>query len=151
MDNFDWLINDDTTDNAQLSYPADSSNTDSTTDWGLQASVEMSPYDILRHVLHGEKSDREIEAILEANAYDLSAALASLTRSGIANPDQIGLRQSEQNKTILVGKSMVSESRPLTPTDLAKSGIVCKYWLSTGECLRADCRFSHDLVNHLCK
>lgn len=150
MDNFDWLIDDDTIGNPSSGHPADSSN-ESVTDWGLQASVEMSPYDILRHILRGEKSDREIVEILEANAYDLSAALASLTRGGVTNRDQASLRQFEQNKTILVGKSMNPEPRSLTPIDQAKSGIVCKYWLSTGECLRADCRFSHDLANHVCK
>ena len=151
MDNFDWLVNDDNTASVSLSYPADSSNTDSIADWGLQASAEMSPYDILRHILRGEKSDREIEAILEANAYDLSAALASLRQGDIADRDQDNIPQSEQSKTILVGKSMNPESRSLTPMDQAKSGVVCKYWLSTGECLRADCRFSHDLTNHVCK
>lgn len=51
---------------------------------------------------------------------------------------------------VLIGKSMTPDARPSTPAD-QKSGILCKFFLSTGQCLRADCRFSHDLSNHICK
>lgn len=115
--------------------------------------VEMSPYDILRSVLRDEKSDQEIEQILEVNGYDLSAAIAALMegqglQASETSPELGGVGQSQ--KTFLVGKSMAA-ARPVTPVGQAKTPVVCRYWLSTGQCLRADCRFSHDLSNVVCK
>lgn len=118
-------------------------------DWISPHMVEMSPYDILRSVLREERTDEEIERVLEANGYDLSAAIAALM-DGQSLDATLG-DQSEQDKTFLVGKSMAPTSRPLTPAGQARSPIVCRYWLSTGQCLRADCRFSHDLSSHVCK
>ncbi|KAG7120481.1 Polyadenylate-binding protein-interacting protein 7 like [Verticillium longisporum] len=46
---------------------------------------------------------------------------------------------------------MATEARPATPAGLQRSGVICKFYMSTGQCLRSDCRFSHDLSNHLCK
>ncbi len=51
---------------------------------------------------------------------------------------------------VLIGKSITPDVRPTTPSD-QKAGVICKYFLSTGSCLRSDCRFSHDLSNHICK
>lgn len=147
-DNFDWLINDDTPSNAYSNYTGEYGFTEPAADWGLQPTAEMSPYDILRHILRGEKTDEEIEGILDSNGYDLSAALASLMESQNAEAAHLVLGA---DRTVLVGKSMSPGVRPATPPGQAKSGVVCRYWLSTGQCLRADCRFSHDLSNHLCK
>jgi DNA-nicking Smr family endonuclease len=46
---------------------------------------------------------------------------------------------------------MSPSSRPMTPVGQQKSPIVCRYWLQSGHCARADCRFSHSLENHVCK
>ena len=40
--------------------------------------MDMGPYDMLRSVLGNERSDDEIEIALEANGYDLTAALLAL-------------------------------------------------------------------------
>lgn len=118
-------------------------------DWLSPHMVEMSPYDILRSVLREERSDEEIERVLEASGYDLSAAIASLMEGQLHDATQGS--SLEQDKTYLIGKSMAPISRPLTPAGQARSPVVCRYWLSTGQCLRADCRFSHDLSSRVCK
>lgn len=110
----------------------------------------MGPYDILRSVLRENRSDEEIEGALEAHGYDLSATIVSFMDAQTVN-GQAADATSEQERLYLVGKPMSSHVRPTTPAGQAKSPIVCRYWLSTGQCLRADCRFSHDLSNHICK
>jgi len=114
--------------------------------------MEMSPYDILRSVLRDEKTDQEIEQILEANGYDLSSAIMSLmdTQAGALTNETSPELDAHQQRTFLIGKNMTAP-RPETPTGQAKTPVVCRYWLSTGQCLRADCRFSHDLSGVLCK
>lgn len=149
-DNVDWLTNDDAMSNASSSYTGDIGYGISG-EWPSQQMNEMSPYDILRSVFQGEKSDEEIEEVLEANGYDLSAAIMYLMSGQGNDAGQLATGMLEPEKTVLVGKSMVLGPRPVTPIGQAKTSVVCRYWLSTGQCLRADCRFSHDLTNHLCK
>ncbi|KAI9723138.1 MAG: hypothetical protein M1828_004241 [Chrysothrix sp. TS-e1954] len=142
-DGIDWGYNDDVLSNASSTGAGD---------WfqggEYNQTMEMNPYDMLRSVLRDSKTDGELEAIMEANSFDLSAAIMSLMESqGTTVPTGI----PEQDRTFLVGKSMAPGSRPATPSGQAKSSVVCRYWLSTGRCLRADCRFSHDLSGHVCK
>lgn len=137
--NVEWLVGDD-----QLSVTSSIG--------ALSASApefvpDMSPHDILRSVLGDRKSNDEIEAALEANSYDLGATIAALSET----PSKNGSLKSDEGR-VLVGKSMaVDHIRPATPPGQTRTPVVCKYWLSTGTCLRADCRFSHDLTNHICK
>lgn len=110
----------------------------------------MSPYDMLRSILQDNRSDDELEKILEANGYDLSQTINFLMEaqdSGVTG----AAGQEQQSRTYLVGKSMSPSSRPITPVGQQKSPIVCRYWLSSGHCARADCRFAHTLENHVCK
>lgn len=148
-DTVNWLVDDDLTSNTSSSYTGELGINGA--DWITPLMVEMSPYDILRSVLRDEKSDEEIEKVLEMNGYDLSAAIGSLMGGEDAEVSNSAFGLPEQDKTYLVGKSMDLGSRPVTPAGQSKSGIVCRFWLSTGQCLRADCRFSHDLSNHVCK
>ena len=138
----DWLGSDDGNSVASGGLTGEGN------DWTQPGMMEMSPYDILRSVLRDQKSDQEIEQILEASGYDLSAAIASLMEGqGNDTSPEVG---SGQNRTFLVGKSMVMQ-RPATPLGEVRSPVMCRYWLSTGQCLRADCRFSHDLSTVVCK
>lgn len=142
--NVDWLVGDDanstTSSTGGLSVPGTLSAT------ATEFVPDMSPHDILRTVLGDKWSNDEIETALEANGYDLGATIASLSQ------DQDGDSFSKQHDgRVVVGKSMTMEQRPVTPSGHSRSPVVCKYWLSTGQCLRADCRFSHDLTSHLCK
>ena len=113
--------------------------------------LDMSPYDMLRSILGQTRTDEEIEAALAGHGYDLSATIASIMES--QSPDEGGgvSLAEEPQKNVLVGKSVTPEVRPSTPVSQQKSGVICKFYMSTGQCLRADCRFSHDLSNHLCK
>jgi hypothetical protein len=135
-ENVDWLLQDETASNASstaLSAVA--------AEW--MPHPDMSPYDILRSVLGDKKTDDEIEAALNENSFDLGATIAALLGTEEAQVTAI-----PQN--VLVGKSMVMPARPVTP-NTSKSPIVCKYWLASGSCLRADCRFAHDTSGYLCK
>ncbi len=145
-DNVDWLVADDTASNAsstgtgQLSAAAP--------EWLPQP--DMSPYDILRSVLGDRKTNEEIEDALEKNSYDLGATIAQLSDGDIID-QQATSDTYQHNGAVLVGKSMnIEQVRPVTP-NTGKSPIVCKYWLASGSCLRADCRFAHDATNHVCK
>ncbi|KAF2222436.1 hypothetical protein BDZ85DRAFT_219319 [Elsinoe ampelina] len=140
-DNVDWLVNDDAS---------------STTSWGdsgfaseymQPVNVDMSPFDIIRSVLRDDKSDEELGKLLEVNGYDLNQTISSLMET--RQPEQPV--SQDQSRTFLIGKSMSPTSRPMTPVGQAKSPIVCRYYLASGHCARADCRFSHDITSHLCK
>lgn len=149
-DNVDWLVNDDAT--AASSHPKAPSVASSVTSLSaaapeFQPPPRANPYDTLRSVLGNTKTDDELNAALEENGYDLAATMTALTENGEAQE----MAGANSNGRILVGKSMsANHSRPQTPSN-ARSSIVCKYWSTTGQCLRADCRFSHDLTSHICK
>lgn len=147
-DNVDWIVNDDASSTTSF---GDAGFGMPTSEWVQPYTVDMTPYDMLRSILRDDKSDDELEKILESNGYDLSQTIMALIESPDMMPSQISSPTDDPARTYLVGKSMNPASRPLTPAGQAKSGIVCKYWLSSGHCARADCRFSHDLSNHLCK
>lgn len=107
----------------------------------------MSTFDMLRNVLGDQLSDDQIESVLEENNFDLASTMAALYATHEPKPkDTI----DNIDGNILVGKSMAAQPRPGTP-GTAKSPIVCKYWLASGSCLRADCRFAHDTGGYLCK
>lgn len=111
----------------------------------------MSPMDMLRSVLGPTKSDEELKVALAMHGYDLSAAIAALME-GQPTDGVNQQNQANEIKAILIGKSMTPDlARPVTPAGQQRNGVVCRFWLSTGSCLRADCRFSHDLSNHICK
>ncbi|EGC41386.1 CCCH zinc finger and SMR domain-containing protein [Histoplasma capsulatum var. duboisii H88] len=139
-DNVDWLVNDDA-----RSVTPSTGVSGAAPEWA--APPDMSPYDILRSVLGNRRTNEDIEQALEANGYDLGATIAVL-----ANQEEENAVAPTNEARILVGKSMaMDQMRPVTLSTQTRSPVVCKYWLSTGQCLRADCRFSHDLTGHICK
>ncbi|KAL4910581.1 hypothetical protein BDW74DRAFT_304 [Aspergillus multicolor] len=144
--NVDWLVADD-------AMSTTSSLGGLSMHGGLSATAaefvpDMSPHDILRTVLGDKRSNDEIETALEANGYDLGATIAALTQ-GI---DTDAASSLQDDSRVVVGKSMSMDPHKGNATPVHnRSPVVCKYWLSTGQCLRADCRFSHDLTSHLCK
>ncbi|KAL4896775.1 hypothetical protein BDV59DRAFT_191229 [Aspergillus ambiguus] len=144
--NVDWLVADD-------ARSTTSSVGSFSIAGGLSATApefvpDMSPHDILRTVLGDKRSNEEIEAALEANSYDLGATIASLSQG----TDMDASSHQADDGRVVVGKSVAMEqTKAAAPPSQHRSPVVCKYWLSTGQCLRADCRFSHDLTNHLCK
>ncbi|KAF2968164.1 hypothetical protein GQX73_g5459 [Xylaria multiplex] len=148
-ENVDWLVSDDA-----LSVTSSVGNVS-----GLNAAApeyvsaqqsDMTPYDMLRSILGQSKTDEEIETALALHGYDLSATITAMMESqGSESTDATTL--SPESKSLLIGKSTTPDIRPSTPSTQQKAGIICKFYLSTGQCLRADCRFSHDLSNHICK
>lgn len=142
-DTVDWLVGDETASNASSTGGLSAA----APEWVPQN--DMTPYDILRSVLGDKLSDEQIETELEKNSFDLSATITSLLGSDLSEIPPNSL--SSNDSGVLVGKSMMmNQARPVTP-GTGKSAIVCKYWLASGSCLRADCRFAHDTSTYLCK
>lgn len=150
-DTVDWLVNDDSQSRPSSSGAGsayESVLSGAAAAWIQPQQNDMSPYDMLRSVLGDGRSDEEIETALEANGYDLSTTIMNLM--GTYSQDQNLM--PDQDRQILIGKSMMpSQPMMIDPSERGRSSIVCKYWLSNGNCLRADCRFSHDLSSHICK
>jgi hypothetical protein len=150
-ENVEWLVSDDaisvtssvgTSSGLNAAAPEFSSMT--------AQQVDMSPYDMLRSILGQTRTDEEMKAALAHHGYDLSATIVSIMESQ-GQDGALVTAQLEEPKNVLIGKSMSADGRPTTPVGQQKSGVICKFYMSTGQCLRADCRFSHDLSNHLCK
>ena len=153
-DTVDWLVNEDAPSRPSSSGAGsahESVLSGAAAAWIQPQQTDMSPYDMLRSILGDGKSDEEIETALESNGYDLSSAIMALMGSHNMFEDQASVTMNNEGQ-ILIGKSMVP-SQPITinQPSQGRSNVVCKYWLSTGNCLRADCRFSHDLSSHICK
>jgi hypothetical protein len=147
-DNVDWLVNDDGS-NTSSSTGGQSGLNAAAAEYIQPQQLDMSPYDMLRSILGPSKSDEEIEAALAMHGYDLSATINAFVEG---QGDTSMVTSSETKNAILIGKSIdINPPRPTTPAGQQRSGVVCRFWLSTGQCLRADCRFSHDLSNHVCK
>lgn len=148
-DNVDWLVNDDGGSNTSSSVGGQSGLNAAAAEYVQPQQSDMSPYDMLRSILGPSKSDEEIEAALAIHGYDLSATIMAFMEGQTADAS-IGQATATESKAILIGKS-VDVPRPVTPAGQQRSSVVCRFWLQTGQCLRADCRFSHDLSNHICK
>jgi hypothetical protein len=151
-DNVDWLVNDDGGSNTSSSAGGQSGLNAAAAEYIQPQQSDMSPYDMLRSILGPSKSDEEIEAALALHGYDLSATIMAFMEGQTGDTSTIQTQATDAKNAILIGKSMTAEvPRPITPAGQQRSGVVCRFWLSTGQCLRADCRFSHDLSNHICK
>lgn len=147
-DTVDWLVNEDASSNTSYG----DSGFNSASEFMSPYTTEMSPYDMLRSILQDHRSDEELEQILEANGYDLSQTINSLMEEQGMNVNAVAAAMHEQqNRTYLIGKNMSPSSRPVTPAGQQKSPIICRYWLASGHCARADCRFAHEVQNHVCK
>ncbi|KAI0164929.1 hypothetical protein GGR57DRAFT_451108 [Xylariaceae sp. FL1272] len=149
-ENVDWLVSDDAL-SVTSSVGAASLLNAAAPEYVAAQQSDMTPYDMLRSILGQSKTDDEIETALALHGYDLSATITAMMETqGSADVMNTGAFTPEA-KSILIGKSMTPDPRPSTPSAQQKAGIICKFYLSTGQCLRADCRFSHDLSNHICK
>ena len=150
-DSADWQVNDEQGSNASSSYLSDEGFRSGLADYTQTSMNDMSPFDMLRSILRDERSNEVIEKALEAHNYDLSATILSLMNESNNNLQQASSIFQEQSKRVTIGHSSSPNFRPATPVGQAKSSIMCKYWLSTGNCARADCRFSHDPSKTVCK
>ncbi|KAK3720793.1 hypothetical protein LTR37_003456 [Vermiconidia calcicola] len=146
-DTVDWLVNDDASSNTSFGDAGFSNGADYMSPY----MTEMSPYDMLRSILQDNRTDDELQQLLEANGWDLGQTVNSVMEMQGAGGNAMPNAVQEQNRTYLVGKSMSPSSRPVTPAGQQRSPIVCRYWLASGTCARADCRFAHEIENHVCK
>ena len=86
------------------------------------------------------------------HGYDLSATIMAFMDGQAGEGAVPQAPVVEGQNSILIGKSMATDApRPTTPAGQQRNGVVCRFFLSTGQCLRVDCKFSHDLSNHICK
>ncbi|KAK7676316.1 hypothetical protein QCA50_020733 [Cerrena zonata] len=129
----------------------------------------MTPFDVLSSVFGASLAPSELEEALANNAYDFERAMSWLVdRAYVAQqPKPMPARvQSMGNRVMLMsrdgyggfprggrggfnGRGNIrfgsTNGRPVPGGNR-----VCRYFLA-GECLRADCRFSHDLERALCR
>lgn len=152
----DWLVNDDAGSTASSgggAYPFESNLNGGAASYIQPQQVDMGPYDMLRSVVGEGRSDEEIENALQLNNYDLSATINTLMEGQNWEQHTMQSPPADPSATIVIGKLMSTNTqRPVTPSgQQQRSGIICKYYLSTGSCLRADCRFIHDSSNLICK
>jgi hypothetical protein len=148
-DNVDWLVSDDAISVTSSVGGSSGLNVSAPEFVSTQHQTDMTPYDMLRSILGQTKSDDEISAALAMHGYDLGATVAAIMETQVQ--DNLALAAQAEENRVIIGKAMSSDGRPGTPADQQKSGVICKFYLSTGQCLRADCRFSHDLSSHICK
>lgn len=148
-ENVDWLVSDDALSIASSAGTPSLLNA-AAPEYVSAQQTDMTPYDMLRSILGHSKTDDEIEDALAVHGYDLSATVAAIMDSQLLEPGETS-NLTPEAKGVLIGRSLTPDARPTTPSAQQKSGIICKFYLSNGHCLRADCRFSHDLSNHLCK
>lgn len=147
-DNVDWLVSDDAV-SVTSSVGASSGLNVSAPEFVSTQQTDMTPYDMLRSILGQSKSDEEIGAALAMHGYDLGATVAAIMDTQVQ--DNLALAAQAEEARVVIGRAMNPDGRPGTPGDQQKTGVICKFYLSTGQCLRADCRFSHDLSSHICK
>ena len=150
-DSIDWQTNDEVGSNTSSSHLSDGGLRAGLDDHVRPLMNDMSSFDMLRSILRYERNNEEIERALEMHNYDLSATINSLMDGKQNGSQQASSLFQEQNRRVTIGRSASPNFRPATPIGQTKSSIICKYWLSTGNCARADCRFTHDPSKTVCK
>ncbi|KAK9325014.1 hypothetical protein V1517DRAFT_13635 [Lipomyces orientalis] len=119
------------------------------------ADSTSSPFDHIRAALAvpsaAKLTDADITAALDRNGYDILITLTELLDKLMGRTPQQP-QQPVKVQTIGPAYSMQtthsgaggSKEHPKIPT-------VCRYFLTTGQCLRPDCRFTHDLSATVCR
>ncbi|KAI0691232.1 hypothetical protein BC835DRAFT_125404 [Cytidiella melzeri] len=137
-------------------------------DAAAMLSDGMTPLDVLSMVFGSTLAPSELEDALEANAYDFDRAMswlvdrqvASLAANNAVNSkfSMASSRVSVIGRDGQVGNFRGARGHHTGPgfrgnrfgRPIPGGNRVCRYFLA-GECLRADCRFSHDLERALCR
>ncbi|TFK74896.1 hypothetical protein BDN72DRAFT_892598 [Pluteus cervinus] len=131
----------------------------------------MTPFDVLSSVFGSTLAPSELEEALLANAYDFDKAMVWLVERAlpptVPQSTQIRVQQHLGARVNLVSRDPMPSTRgrgfvpPSQPPDRGNGRFVngrpaptgnrvCRYFVA-GECLRADCRYSHDLERALCR
>ncbi|KIY69226.1 hypothetical protein CYLTODRAFT_420941 [Cylindrobasidium torrendii FP15055 ss-10] len=122
----------------------------------------MTPFDVLSSVFGSSLAPSELEEALAENAYDFDRAMAWLVDramptipAGQPRTQSLGSRITVVSRDNGLRGGRGSPAAARFPTNGGRPGPqtanrVCRYFVA-GECLRADCRFSHDLERALCR
>ncbi|KAI6044215.1 hypothetical protein EDC04DRAFT_2643476 [Pisolithus marmoratus] len=128
----------------------------------------MTPLDVLSSVFGSTLAPSELEEALSQNGYDFEKAMAWLVDRSLpplSQPTQPRVQHVGNRIALITRDGPVANVRDgrghQTPARATGRGTcargapptnnrVCRYYLA-GECLRADCRFSHDLERALCR
>ncbi|KAJ6581249.1 hypothetical protein B0H19DRAFT_1114405 [Mycena capillaripes] len=122
----------------------------------------MTPFDVLSSVFGSTLAPSELEDALAANGYDFERAMAWLVDRAVpAVPQptpQLRIQQMGGRVTVVArdpargrgAQDPRSPPRYVNGRPAQGGNRVCRYFVA-GECLRADCRFSHDLERALCR
>ncbi|KAH9989849.1 hypothetical protein BJV77DRAFT_1061127 [Russula vinacea] len=134
----------------------------------------MTPFDVLASVFGASLAPSELEEALAANGYDFERSMAWLVER--ASPQHGHGPQHPRSQNLGSRISLVPRDGPVASGYVrgGRSGFgapnvgtkgpakfingrpvstgtrVCRYFLA-GECLRADCRFSHEIERALCR
>ncbi|KDR67921.1 hypothetical protein GALMADRAFT_257406 [Galerina marginata CBS 339.88] len=129
----------------------------------------MTPFDVLSSVFGSTLAPSELEEALAASGFDFDRAMAWLvdralpaapTHSPQNRMQHMGARVTLVSRDAVrggargVGFQPAAAGRPAprytNGRPVPGGNRVCRYFVA-GECLRADCRFSHDLERALCR
>ncbi|ESK97727.1 zinc finger ccch type domain containing protein [Moniliophthora roreri MCA 2997] len=125
----------------------------------------MTPFDVLSSVFGSTLAPSELEDALAANGYDFERSMQWLIERALPQPapqnaqvkmQHVGGRVTVVSRDIRGGArgGYQSTGRPapryVNGRPVPGGNRVCRYFVA-GECLRADCRFSHDLERALCR
>lgn len=154
------------------SQPSQDSNLGADGDAADLLTDGMTPFDVLSSVFGASLAPSELEDALANNGYDFERAMAWLVdrtaspqhhslpkyqnmggRVSLVSRDGAGaagfVRGGRAGNQMTVGSARNS-LRYVNGRPVPTGNRVCRYFLA-GECLRADCRFSHDLERALCR
>ncbi|KAG6812823.1 hypothetical protein H0H92_016092 [Tricholoma furcatifolium] len=134
----------------------------------------MTPIDVLSSVFGSTLAPSELEEALASNGYDFELAMAWLIdRAPPAQPAPQIRMQPMGGRVTLISREAMGNWRGGAPglrnnftngngsrygtngsttrtRPVSGGNRVCRYFMA-GECLRADCKFSHDLERALCR
>ncbi|OCH93712.1 hypothetical protein OBBRIDRAFT_832477 [Obba rivulosa] len=130
----------------------------------------MTPLDVLSSVFGATLAPSELEEALANNGYDFERAMTWLVDRAMSNPTssvhQPRIQPMGRGITMVsreggmvrggragfnnIGAPGRNGPRHVNGRPVPGNNRVCRYFLA-GECLRADCRFSHDLERALCR
>ncbi|CCM00379.1 uncharacterized protein FIBRA_02409 [Fibroporia radiculosa] len=132
----------------------------------------MTPFDVLSSVFGATLAPSELEEALANNGYEFERAMNWLVDRSMASPTTnsgppriqsmgnrvIMISRDGQNGVVRGGRGGFGLGAPVMRNGqrfgngrtVPGGNRVCRYFLA-GECLRADCRFSHDLERALCR
>lgn len=130
----------------------------SSTEWSsVDAYDTMNPFDILRSVLGSSDRDEDISKALERNGFDIQRVLEIMKENMKPKPKPaeqeqfVGTSQDEQQIHSDSEDMCDTADDTLDTIQDEHSKVLCKYFVQYGECLRADCFYSHDLSSRICK